>query len=177
MPGWLALTAVIAVVAGCATTGMSSYHAIDSDFTSYHTFDWGPADALPTGDPRLDKDLYFQDRLQGAIERGLARRNLPRSEKGATPDLLIHYHAHISRRIDVDRADYSYGLTVDANSQIRDYDAGTIVLDIVDARTSQVIWRAWAQHDMTELLEDGRKMAEWIETAVEQMLARLPPAF
>ena len=174
MTGWALSTAVMFVVSGCATAGVSSYHAIDTDFTSYHTFDWGPADALPTGDPRLDKDPYFQDRLQGAIERGFARRNLARSEKGATPDLLIHYHANISRRINVDHVDYSYGLTVDAESQIRDYDAGILVLDIVDARTNQVIWRAWAQHDMTELLQDGRKMAEWIETAVEQMLTNLP---
>jgi hypothetical protein len=90
---------------------------------------------------------------------------------------LIHYHANVIRRLNVNRVDYAYGLTVDAESQIRDYDAGTIVLDIVDARTKQVIWRGWAQRDMTELLEDQRKMAEWIETAVRLMLTRLPSAF
>lgn len=177
VPKWVVMTAAVVVVTGCATTGVSSYRAIDIDFASYQTFDWGPPDALPTGDPRLDKDPYFQDRLQGAVERGLTRRNLPRSERGAAPDLLIHYHANVSRRLNVNRVDYAYGLTVDAESQIRDYDAGTIVLDIVDARTKQVIWRGWAQRDMTELLEDQRKMAEWIETAVRLMLTRLPSAF
>ena len=28
-----------------------------------HHADWGPADALPTGDPRLDQDSYFPDRV------------------------------------------------------------------------------------------------------------------
>jgi hypothetical protein len=150
---------------------------MDIDFRSYHTFDWGPADALPTGDPRLDENPYFQDRLQGAVERGLALRKLERSERGATPELLIHYHANVSRRLDVNQVDYSYGLTVDAESQIRDYDAGTIVLDIVDSWTNQVIWRGWAQRDMTELLQDEGKMADWIETAVRLMLAQLRPTF
>ena len=111
------------------------------------------------------------------MERGLALRKLERSEWGATPELLIHYHANVSRRLDVNQVDHSYGLTVDAESEIRDYDAGTIVLDIVDSRTNQVIWRGWAQRDMTELLQDEGKMADWIETAVRLMLSQLPPTF
>jgi hypothetical protein len=177
VPGLAVLATAVMAITGCATTGVSSYRVMDIDFTSYHTFDWGPADALPTGDPRLDKNPYFQDRLQGAVERELALRKLERPERGATPELLIHYHANVSRRLDVNRVDYSYGLTVDAESQIRDYEAGTIVLDLVDARTNQVIWRGWAQRDMTELLEDEGKMAGWIETAVRLMLAQLPPTF
>jgi hypothetical protein len=91
--------------------------------------------------------------------------------------LLIHYHANVSRRLDVDRVDYTYGYSVDVQPQIRDYEAGTIVLDIVDARTKTVVWRGWAQRDMTDLLEDEGKMAEWIDTAVQRMLAQLPPVF
>jgi hypothetical protein len=177
VPGLAVIAAAVVAIAACATSGGSAYRAMDIDFRSYHTFDWGPADALPTGDPRLDENPYFQDRLQGAVERGLALRKLERSERGATPELLIHYHANVSRRLDVNQVDYSYGLTVDAESQIRDYDAGTIVLDIVDSWTNQVIWRGWAQRDMTELLQDEGKMADWIETAVRLMLAQLRPTF
>jgi hypothetical protein len=176
VPGLAAVTAAVAITA-CATVGVSSYRDMDADFTRYHTFDWGPADALPTGDPRLDQNSYFQDRLQGAVERGLALRKLERSAPGATPELLIHYHATVSRRLNVNQVDYAYGYTIDAQSQIREYEAGTIVLDIVDARTNEVVWRGWAQRDMTDLLEDEGKMAEWIETAVQRMLAQLPEVF
>jgi hypothetical protein len=161
----------------CATVGVSSYRDHQADFTRYRTFDWGPADALPTGDPRLDRNAYFQDRLQGAVERGLAGRKLDRSEPGARPDLLVHYHANITRRLNVDQADHAYGYTVDVQSQIHEYEAGTLVIDVVDARTNAVVWRGWAQDNMTDLLEDEGKLADWIEEAVQRMVAQLPSRY
>jgi Domain of unknown function (DUF4136) len=173
----LAVAIATLICTACATVTVSSYRDSTVDFASYRTFDWGPADALPTGDLRLDSDPYFQDRLQGAIERGLARRKLERSAPEAPADLLIHYHASVNRRLDANRVDHAYGYVVDVDSEIRSYEAGTIVLDIVDRRTNHVIWRGWAQGDMTELLEDEQKMAEWIERAVQDMLARLSPLY
>jgi Domain of unknown function (DUF4136) len=176
VPGIVAITAVVALTA-CATVGVSSYRDRQTDFTNYRTFDWGPADALPTGDPRLDQNSYFQDRLQGAVERELAGRKLARSEPGGSADLLIHYHANVSRRLNVNQVDYVYGYTVDAQSQIHEYEAGTLVLDVVDTRTNEVVWRGWAHGNMTDLLEDEGKLAEWIKSAVQRMLAQLPPVY
>ncbi len=39
-------------LAGCATMNVSSHVERGVNFAQYRTFDWGPADALPTGDPR-----------------------------------------------------------------------------------------------------------------------------
>ena len=95
-------TVALAVV-GCATAmNVSSYVDRSVDFARYRTYDWGPADALPTGDPRLDKDPFFQDHMQGAVEKQLAAKGLGRVTSGE-PDLLIHYHASITQRIDVNR--------------------------------------------------------------------------
>ena len=67
----------IGIAAGCAVTMSVSSHVDRSlDFARYRTFDWGPADALPTGDPRLDRDPFFKDHVQGAVERGLAARGM-----------------------------------------------------------------------------------------------------
>ena len=112
------------------------------NFARYRTYDWGPADALPTGDPRLDKNPFFKDHVEGAVEKQLAARGLQMSTSG-TPDLLIHYHASINQRIDVNRLDRRYGYCygVDCPSDVIEYEAGTLVLDIVDSRTNRVIWR------------------------------------
>jgi len=45
----LALLALVPV--GCATMNVSSHVERGVDFAQYKTYDWGPADALPTGDP------------------------------------------------------------------------------------------------------------------------------
>jgi hypothetical protein len=145
------------------------------NFARYRTYDWGPADALPTGDPRLDKNPFFKDHVEGAVEKQLAARGLEMSTTG-TPDLLIHYHASINQRIDVNRVDRRYGYCygVDCPSDVIEYEAGTLVLDIVDSRTNRVIWRGWAQDTVERVLENEDEMARQINEAITRMLARLP---
>jgi hypothetical protein len=154
---------------------VSSHAERGLDFAPYRTYDWGPADALPTGDPRLDKNPFFQDHLQGAIEKQLAASGFERSTSG-TPDLLIHYHASISQRIDVNRIDREYGYCYDEHCHVRivDYEAGTLVLDIVDTRTNRLIWRGWAQDSLDGVLDNQDRMAKNIDEAVRRMLRRFP---
>ena len=176
----LALTATLfipAIVASCATTMTVSSHVERGiDFAPYRTFDWGPADALPTGDPRLDQGPFFKDHIQGAVEKQLAARGIALSASG-TPDLLIHYHANIRQLIDVDRIDRAYGYCsgTACPPETFEYEAGTLVLDVIDARTNRLIWRGWAQKSIGDMLEDREEMARTIDEAVMRMLQRLPP--
>ena len=162
-------------LSGCATMTASSHIERGLDFTRYSTYDWGPADALPTGDPRLDKDPFFQDHMLGAVEKQLAGRGFDRATSG-TPDLLIHYHASVTERIDLNRVDRQYGYCGDPNcsAQALDYEAGTLVLDIVDARTDKLIWRGWAQDSIERVLDHRDRMARKIDEAVRRMVQRLP---
>jgi hypothetical protein len=163
-------------LAGCATMNVSSHVRAGVDFTRYRTFDWGPADALPTGDPRLDKDPFFKDHLAGAVEKQLAARGFERSASDS-PDLLIHYHASIDRRLNVFGVDREHGYCFDEECRawVNDYEAGTLVLDLVDPRTNRVVWRGWAQDSVEDMLNDRDRMAQKIDQAVAQMMALLPP--
>jgi hypothetical protein len=145
------------------------------NFAQYRTFAWGPADALPTGDPRLDRDPFFKDHVEGAVERGLAARGLELTASGEA-DLLIHYHASISERIDVNRADRVYGYcgARDCPPETIRYEAGTLVLDLIDSRTDTLVWRGWAQNSVEDMLRDRDRMARTIEHAVAEMLRQLP---
>lgn len=168
----------VAALAACAPAMTVSSHVDRAiDFAQYRTFDWGPAGALPTGDPRLDKDPFFKDVLQGAVERELAGRGLTLAgDEGA--DLLIHYHASVSRRLEVNQADRTHGYCAgeDCLSMAASYEAGTIVLDLVDTRTNKVIWRGWMQDRLDSLVDDRDRMAERVGEGVAQMIARLPAA-
>jgi hypothetical protein len=153
---------------------VSSHVDRTQNFAVYRTFDWGPADALPTGDPRLDGDPFFKDHVQGSVERGLARRGIELTSSG--PDLLIHYHANISERIDVNQTDHAYAEcpTADCPSAPVWYEAGTLVLDFMDAHTNRLVWRGWAQNSVEDMLRDQDKMATTIDRAVDEMLRQLP---
>jgi hypothetical protein len=174
----IALLAGSLFTGACAATMTVSSHVEQGlDFSRYRSFDWGPADALPTGDPRLDKDPFFKDHVQGAVEKQLAARGLTLATGGA-PDVLIHYHANIRERIEVNRIDQAYGYCGGANCppETSTHEAGTLVLDFIDARSKKLIWRGWAQNSVEDLLHDQDKMAEAIDEAVTKMLQRLPPS-
>jgi len=165
----------VLLLAGCAAATMTvSSHADRTlDFARYRSFAWGPADALPTGDARLDQDPLFKDRLHGAIEKQLAQRGI--AVAAGYADLLIHYHANVTHRLDpnqVDRAN-GYCASGDCVPSPVSYEAGTLVIDIVDARSQRLIWRGWAQNDVEDLLRGPDSMTRTIDEAVTRMLRRL----
>jgi len=172
----LALSAV--VLAGCATTmGAGAYAQRGLELSRYRTYDWGPADALPTGDPRLDKDPDFRDHLEGAVEKQLAAKGFVRAtQETGRPDLLLHYHASIDTRIDVGQTEREYGAcrNGDCQSWVVNYEAGTLVLDMVDAKSERLIWRGWAQDSVAPMLADRNRMRQKIQEAVGRMMGRFP---
>lgn len=107
--GRLALAGFAAsALAGCATMNVSSHVERGVDFAQYHrTWNFGPADALPTGDPRLDNKPFFKDYLEGAVGRQLEAWHYERT--AVHPDLLVHYHANISKTFDVNGIDTRNG--------------------------------------------------------------------
>ena len=170
------LVAISAAAACASTMTVSSYVDTAIAIPANRTFDWGPPDALPTGDPRLDRDPFFKDQVQGAVEKQLAARGIVLAS-AARPDLLIHYHANIARRIDVNRVDRSSGYCAEeACPPEMEYEAGTLVLDVVDARTNRLVWRGWAQRSVEDVLNNHDRMARMITEAVARMLQRFPPA-
>jgi hypothetical protein len=170
----LAAIAAIAL-SGCATMNVSSHVERGLDVSQYHTFDWGPADALPLGDARLDKDPFFLDHVQGAVEKQMAARGLRWATTGE-PDLRIHFHANISDRMDIDRLDRSRGYCTGdgCTPAVERYEAGTLVIDLIDARTNRLLWRAWAQDAVKGMLENKDTMARQIDEAVTRMFEQFP---
>ncbi len=171
-------TAAACALAACATMRVSSHVERGLDFRNYQTFDWGPADALPAGDPRLDEDPYFEDRVEGAIEKQMAARGYQRSAPGVVPDVRIHYHATIDRRLDVNEADRRSGYCrVDpCLPGIVEYEAGTLVVDMVDTRTNRLIWRGWAQDSVQGVLGNRDRLARKVDQGVAGMFVSLPAA-
>lgn len=162
--------------AGCASAaGVSSHVQRGIDFAQYRTYAWGPPDALPTGDPRLDQNPFFQDHVQGAAEKQLAARGLELAASGA-PGLLLHYHANVSQRLDVNRIDQAYGYCTagDCPSDLIEYEAGTLVLDVMDARTGRLVWRGWVANRLHDMIDNPDRMAAAIEDAVTRLLSRFP---
>lgn len=167
--------AAAALAAGCATLMVSSHVERGVNFADYVTYEWGPPDHLPVGDPRLDNNPFFNDRLQGAIEKGLAARGYERVNSGVEPQLLVHYHASVNQKVDVYKADHPYGYCYgDCDARVVEFEEGTLVLDIVDVKTKKVVWRGWAQDAMDGVINDQDRLDRQVDESVVRMMQLLP---
>jgi uncharacterized protein DUF4136 len=164
------------LLSGCATMRVSSHTERGLAWSQYRTFEWGPADSLPPSDPRFEKDPYFRDRIEGEVEKQMAAKGFARSAASATPDLLIHYHAAITERINVNEIDRQHGYcaTADCGPGGTDYQAGTLVVDVVDARTKRLIWRGWAQDSVDGVLGSRDRVRHTVEEGVSRMFSTFP---
>ncbi|HWI17667.1 MAG TPA: DUF4136 domain-containing protein [Vicinamibacterales bacterium] len=161
-------------LAGCATMMVSSHVERGVNFAGFVTYEWGPPDNLPVGDPRLDNNPFFNDYLQGAIEKKLAARGYERADKG-NGDLLVHYHATVNQRLDVYSVDARYGYCYgNCEPQISDYEQGTLVIDLVDAKTKKVVWRGWSQDTMNGVIDNQERLEKQVEEGVTKMMTLLP---
>jgi len=168
----LAAAAAVAAIgfAGCAAT-IRSYVDRTAKFSEYNTYAWGPADSFTTGDPRLDNNAFFRDRLQAAADAQLAAHGFEQTDMESA-DLLLHYHVNITQRIDATELDQKYGYCEDCQPSV--YDAGTLTLDLIDTRTGRLVWRGWAGRSIEGVLDQQDRMEREIDWAVTRILARLP---
>jgi hypothetical protein len=169
----MAVSLLTLAVTGCVTMSVASHFDRDVNFSQFRTWDWGPADALPTGDPRLDNNPFFVDHLEGAVEKQMAGRGYIRTAPGMTPDLQIHYHANINQRFEVSGIDRDRGYSSDEPSVI-EYEQGTLVIDIVNTHTNKVVWRGWAQDSVQGMIDNQARMEKQIDEAVTKMMKLLP---
>ena len=133
----------LALAAGCATMAVSSHVQRGLDSSSYHTYELGPADSLPVGDPRFEDDAFFKDHILGAVEKQMAAKGFGHAPSTDRADLLVHYHAVISTRLDVNRIDREDGELENACERIAQIcTCGTVRVGCLSA---SILFRAGAQ--------------------------------
>jgi hypothetical protein len=164
-----------ALAAGCATMTVSSHIERNIDFSEYVTYSWGPRDQFPVGDPRLDNNEFFRDYVEGTIEKRMAAMGYDRAAAAGQPDLLLHYHASVNQKVDVYETDQTHGYSpTTTESRVVEFEQGTLMLDIVDARTKRLIWRGWAQDTMTGVIDNQSRLEKQVDEAVTKMMLLLP---
>jgi hypothetical protein len=167
----VALSAVLA--SACAPMQVHSYAPPEASVATYRSYGWAVGDLGSTGDPRLDSNRFFVERVQRAADAELRRRGYERASVGA-PDLMLHIHARLSQRIEAAELDHITGTCRD-DCRATVFDEGTLLIDVVDARTDALVWRGWAERTILErVVDDQASMNQVIDKAVTAIFGRLP---
>lgn len=183
MKTWKILPLALGVLlAGCASFNVRYDYDTRADYTAYRTFDWYAANRRgKVQDTKVDNPIMDR-RVASAVEQELTRRGFQR-ETAADPDFLVAYYPIYRDRKYRTMTHLGWGswgfrpfgigigTTVARDEEYRE---GTIVVEIVDFKTNQMVWHAAAEGALTEL-GTPENADETVQRAVRQMLDRFPP--
>ncbi len=141
-----------------------------TDFSKYRTFFWA-VDQRETGDPRLDNPV-LDARIRSAVDQQLTATGLTKVE-GRSGDLGVRYHAVLQDLVRTDTFDDAYAGVFRQETVSTPYTEGTLVLDLYDGATTELVWRGSAQAEVNQN-NDPRRQSERINEAVRQMLEQYP---
>ena len=162
------------VIGACAPMQVETYVPQSARLDRDHTFGWALQDDFSTGDPRLDNNTIFTERLQLAVERQLANKGWSKTTPELA-DLLIHYHVRIDQRVEVTDEGGVDGAIHGTQGRAFTYDAGTLVLDFLQAPSHVLAWRGWTDGSVDGVIDDQTWMNKSIDAAVTRILKTFPP--
>lgn len=167
---FLVATGLVTSLAACGVpirTGNSAPPSVPAPGAL--TFAWNQERDRVLGDPRLDNNRFFEDRLHEAVEWELSLRGIRRVD--SNPDLMVHHHLSLEDHEDmvetIDEAGYT---TTEAYS----YEGGTVVVHLVSTRTGENFWLAWGQANIEPALAGPESMRTWVYDLVRKMFERWP---
>jgi hypothetical protein len=169
-------------VAGCASMSVNYDYDQRINFASLKTYDWLPAPRKAEVDQLTIRNIEF------AVDKQLKAKGLGMSSE--TPDFLIAVHITKQRKVDTEQWGYAYGNGnffygrrfsrfggAPSDYQFRRgtdtyvYDIGTLIIDFVDTKTRELIWRGTA----TAEIDPSAPSMDLINKAVSKILENFPP--
>jgi hypothetical protein len=176
----LLMFALLTIITACSTIGSTIEVGSDYDpkanFATYRTYSWLPRVEEPGADRRLQSTL-LHSRIRDAVEAQLSSKGLTKDLVGK-PDILVTYHLALKGKFDVTTVpNYPYfpsswGATTTTN--VRQYEEGSLILDLIDASNQQLVWRGSAQAEVKPDASPQEKEKR-INEAVQRILERYPP--
>lgn len=168
------LCLLILFAAGCSSFSVDTDYDAGADFSKYRTWSWfsGPKPYEP------GLDGLTEQRIRAAVEAQLPGRGLGKAESG---DLLVTFHVSVNRRIEVTPTTVGFGYGWGpahvgySTNDVRTYDEGTLILDLVDAKTRHLVWRGTARGTVHQGYAPEER-TQRINEAVHGILENYPPA-
>ena len=180
---------------GCSTMQVGSDYNPEADFSGMQAYAWSPGPQGVTDDPRIDDDI-LEERIRGAIDAQLALQGFTKAS-GDAPDFLVGFHAAVSSKLEVTAINQHYGYAPGwgasgfhygggggyrnyvwgwepPSTNVRSFDQGSLIIDVVDPDSDQLIWRGTAQAEVN-FGDDQGKREKRIQDAVAKILKKFPP--
>ena len=169
------------LLTACASPVSYDFDA-SQDFSRYRSFDLYAPGHHGKG-PQVPEDTLMDARIRRAVAGELQAKGFIREET-ADPDFLVAcypvYRVRRTRtttRVGFGRGGWyrPWGYRVGTSfSQVHASREGSLTIEIVDAKTNQLVWRGTDEGVLTGLDDPGRA-DDAVASAVKDVLAKFPP--
>ena len=171
------VAAALIPLAACATLSVQTDFVPDTNFAGYRTFALAsPDDAAVTGPAGLSNPLMDR-RIRNAIAGELRSRGYQEVEPGEAT-FLVAYHAAVEGKLDVQTVNNYYGYGWRGgyvnDTDVRPYDEGTLVVDVVDAGSEELVWRGTVKAEV-DIDASAEKRDERLRDALQKLFDEFPP--
>jgi len=179
-PGTCVLTGILALLVGCS--GVAVHYDFDrhASFERLRTFGWQVAKS-PAPPAERDNPIMAR-RLHRIVEQELSARGYALQE--TDPDFLVNcYPLYRNRLVQTYTAmgpgwgygwGRPWGYAGTGVSEVQTFREGSIVLEVTDRRSQQVVWQGVADGALTGL-RDPQDAEEAVSWAVKKLLGKFPP--
>ncbi|NOZ94514.1 MAG: DUF4136 domain-containing protein [Acidobacteria bacterium] len=141
----------------------------NAKFGSYKTFAW----MEPNGYDLEDSHPLVHKRIVNYIEAKMKQGGL--KEVTSNPDLLVTYYVSTKEETQINTVSMGYGYgpgwgwdpywsgywgsygSMGSTTYVSTYTKGTMIIDIVDAKTKKLIWRGTMEHTVPDNPEKAQK--------------------
>jgi len=178
---WIGLVMLFVLVMGCRNLAIHTDFDPTVGFASLQSFAWLEPPEVEGADPFADNTL-LRKRLRAAIEIALGARGYRPVEDPEEADFLATYSVIMEEDIrdngSIGVGGYGgyrrYGFGgVYSSPSIRVYQESTLVIDLLDPQSKDLLWRGWGTGIVGT--RDRMRSDERIREGVRRILDRFPP--
>lgn len=163
--GMLSAIAVASVFAAAAYADNINTDADPAaPFTQYNTYAWTAGTPSP--------DAITERRIHAAVEAQFSGKVIRLAAPDETPDIYVATHVLTKQQNDFVANGFGpAALSGSGAIDAKNYTAGTLVVDVYDAKTHKMVWRGTASGTGSD---KPSKNADRIEKALADMFHRYP---
>ena len=172
------------ILSACSSVDTQVDYDKEMDFTKLKTYSWLPDSKKRYTDVRLNSDI-FKKRIYNTVNKALAARGY--KEVTQNPDFTLGYHVAIENKTSINTMNDYYGYSRDGwgrsyypgynmhstQTSVYHYEEGSLILDIVDTKSKQLIWRGSAQAEISKS-RTSKQRDELIKKTVDKLFSQLP---
>jgi hypothetical protein len=172
------LLGLIVLAMGCApSVTVKQDYDKEANFAALNTFAWLPMPVTPAASVKeaLERNSLMDKRIRQAVETQLTAKGYQLNV--TNPDFTVTYHTGVEDKIAVTDWGYGYGRRgwgAPARVDVYQYRQGTLILDVIDSHSKQLIWRSFAQGAI-DPSAPTEKREQRLNDVAGRMLANFPP--